>query len=283
MPTLPFLLYKKPSCSPLATLLPLLPLLQDYSLPSSHCPEEVSWPPLQDGPAGGDCYAAVNLMTMSAKQTAHALAAVAAAAAAGASSGAGSPASVNLLGSASVAGPLLLDPEQFNPDALASLAARCGGGNGGGSGSGSDGASGSAAAHAPPSHHKVAPVDLAELSQCLPPNKVLELVRCALSWARAGQAGCQLTLAATSMYLLALRVPLEQSLTQHPPTSAYHLSPPPPFLQAEPGAGAVCARGTCRQCGGGCSGPGAGIQAGGGAEVARGGGGCHQEIAPLHG
>jgi hypothetical protein len=143
-------------------------------------------------------------MTMSAKQTAHALAAVAAAAAAGASSGAGSPASVNLLGSASVAGPLLLDPEQFNHDARASLAARCGG-NGGGSGSGSDGASGSAAAHAPPAHHKVAPVDLAELSQCLPPNKVLELVRCALSWARAGQAGCQLTLAATTvvcMYFL---------------------------------------------------------------------------------
>ena len=171
MPTLPSLLIQTFLLTTLHPAFPSSPLLQDYSLPSSHCPEEVSWPPLQDGPAGGDCYAAINLMTMSAKQTAHALAAVAAAAAGGAPSGAGSPASVNLLGSTSVAGPLVLDPEQFNHDALASLAAR--------SGSGSDGASGSAAAHAPPAHHKVAPVDLAELSQCLPPNKVLELVRCA--------------------------------------------------------------------------------------------------------
>ncbi|PSC76646.1 GATA transcription factor 16 [Micractinium conductrix] len=130
----------------------------DCSLPSSNCPEEVSWPPAA-GPAG-DCYAAINLMTMSARQQQAAAAAAAAPPAPlarpalAAASGAASPVSASLAPAHS-----LTDPEQYNHDSLAALAARVGG----------------AAHHDQP--HKVMPVDLSELSQCLPPAKVLELVR----------------------------------------------------------------------------------------------------------
>lgn len=115
----------------------------DASLPSSSCPEEVSWPPLAGaGSAGGpDCYAAVNLMTMSAKHRAAgtapapsspggasspALSARGCAPGLGAHRGAAAP--------PPPAGPAEL--EQLNHDGLLALAARYDGG-------------------APPRHHKV--------------------------------------------------------------------------------------------------------------------------------
>ncbi|GAB4816737.1 hypothetical protein N2152v2_003783 [Parachlorella kessleri] len=116
----------------------------DYSLPSSDCPEEVSWTPVAaagSGPVDLDCYAAVNLMTMSARQAAEATPAPPAAAAA----------------SPSVSIGQTHDVEQINHDALVALLAKF--------------------VAEPAPHHKVAPVDLAELYKCLPPNKVVELVR----------------------------------------------------------------------------------------------------------
>ncbi|PRW58971.1 GATA transcription factor 16 [Chlorella sorokiniana] len=155
-----------------------------YSLPSSSCPEEVSWPPLADaqlGSGSSDCYAAVNLMTMSAKQRsgsggvpAPAGGLFSAAPAPAPFVGAGPGSSVG--GTSAVASPALsggtlgcatavaasrphssLDVEQFNHDSMAALAAKY---------------DGTAARH-----HKVVPVDVADLSACLPPAKVLELVR----------------------------------------------------------------------------------------------------------
>ncbi len=124
-----------------------------YSLPSSSCPEEVSWPPLADGPLGSgssDCYAAVNLMTMSAKQRsggsggapapAGGLFSAAPAPAPAPFVGAGPGSSVG--GSSAAASPALsggtlgaaaatasrphssLDVEQFNHDSMAALAAK---------------------------------------------------------------------------------------------------------------------------------------------------------------
>lgn len=126
-----------------------------YSLPSSSCPEEVSWPPLADAPLGNgssDCYAAVNLMTMSAKQRSGSAsmpappAALFSAAPApapapfvgagpgssvGGTSAAASPAlSGGTLGGSAAAPaaasrpPSSLDVEQFNHDSLAALAAK---------------------------------------------------------------------------------------------------------------------------------------------------------------
>ncbi|KAL4438053.1 hypothetical protein ABPG77_004274 [Micractinium sp. CCAP 211/92] len=126
-----------------------------YSLPSSSCPEEISWPPAA---GGADCHAAVNLMTMSAKQAVPArlgsssLPSLPIAAA----SGAASPCSASLsLGASQPLPPL--DPEQYNHDSLLALAAKYDG---------------------PATHqHKVVPVDMEQLSACLPPAKVLELVR----------------------------------------------------------------------------------------------------------
>jgi hypothetical protein len=122
------------------------------SLPSSCCPEEVSWPPLADATGrGSDCYAAVNLMTMSATT-----------AAGGASRAAPPPPAASLpppfASPASTS--LRLEAEQFNHDAFASMAARYSEGSG-----------------AVPRPHRVAPVDLDDLASCLPPAKVLELVR----------------------------------------------------------------------------------------------------------
>ena len=123
-----------------------------YSLPSSSCPEEVSWPPLADAPLGSgssDCYAAVNLMTMSAKQRsggsggapAPAGGLFSAAPAPAPFVGAGPGSSVG--GTSVVASPALsggtlggaaaatasrppssLDVEQFNHDSMAALAAK---------------------------------------------------------------------------------------------------------------------------------------------------------------
>ncbi|KAL4425566.1 hypothetical protein ABPG75_009582 [Micractinium tetrahymenae] len=130
-----------------------------YSLPSSSCPEEVSWPPAA---GGADCHAAVNLMTMSAKQVAlprlgaAAPPAPRAAGAGAAASGAASPCSASLsLGGSQPLPPL--EPEQYNHDSLLALAAKYDG----------------PTLH----HHKVVPVDMDQLSACLPPAKVLELVR----------------------------------------------------------------------------------------------------------
>lgn len=130
-----------------------------YSQPSSSCPEEVSWPPAAAGgaPRGSDCYAAINLMTMSATQTA---AAHAAASCGAAPAAAAHPCPAPAACPASPASAALhFDAEQFNHDSLVALAARYGAGAG-----------------APP-HHRVAPVTLSDLSRCLPPAKVLELVR----------------------------------------------------------------------------------------------------------
>lgn len=92
------------------------------SLPSSSCPEEISWPPAA---GGADCHAAVNLMTMSAKQAVPArlgsssLPSLPIAAA----SGAASPCSASLsLGASQPLPPL--DPEQYNHDSLLALAAK---------------------------------------------------------------------------------------------------------------------------------------------------------------
>jgi hypothetical protein len=122
-----------------------------YSLPSSSCPEEVSWPPLADaqlGSGSSDCYAAVNLMTMSAKQRsgsggvpAPAGGLFSAAPAPAPFVGAGPGSSVG--GTSAVASPALsggtlgcatavaasrphssLDVEQFNHDSMAALAAK---------------------------------------------------------------------------------------------------------------------------------------------------------------
>lgn len=88
----------------------------DLSMPSSSCPEEVSWPPLAGGDApggGGDCYAAVNLMTMSAK-----------ARTAGVASSLGGAASPALSVRGCSARSSALELEQFNHDSLAAMAAR---------------------------------------------------------------------------------------------------------------------------------------------------------------
>lgn len=111
----------------------------DDSLLSSDCPEEVVWPPVAgDASGGSDCYAAVNLMTMSVSQ-----------AAAAATPGA-SPASPLTLAPPVPAPPA--DLEQYGSTATAAVAC-------------------------PPAvASRMGPVDLADLSQVLPPAKVAELV-----------------------------------------------------------------------------------------------------------
>lgn len=211
----------------------------DASLPSSSCPEEVSWPPLAgDGAGGPDCYAAVNLMTMSAK---HRQAGTGPFGAAPSSPGGASSPALSARGcapglgqhglgqhglgsGAAPAGPAEL--EQFNHDGLLALAARYDGGAAPRPHKVRCGAGGwclealgclrplTSAAHAPacppfsaplspllapphlptPLRPQVAPVDLADLSACLPPAKVLELVRlnqeleCAVHEAHAANA-----------------------------------------------------------------------------------------------
>lgn len=112
----------------------------DYSQPSSDCPEEVSWAPAE--PAAH----AVSGMDLDCHAAVNLM-----------TMSVRQAADAAALASPSVSIGQTLDAEQLNHDALMAMVAKY--------------------ETEPAPHHKVTPVDLADLYKVLPPNKVVELVR----------------------------------------------------------------------------------------------------------